>query len=278
MMPIALARVFWSTGRRAIAISGLSLVLLVSVLADRTRDEPPPPAQSSDSTLAPGADAAPVASLDAPPPTPGATPAPNATAVPATSPTPSEDDPPSRALADLPLVGPGTFDYAPPSDSPVGTAPYLRYSVAVEHEIGVDPDDVAAFVESTLADPRSWTADGGAGFERVAEGGTFTLVVASPATVDRLCLPLDTAGQLSCGANGYIALNLLRWETAVEDWPADLTTYRTYLVNHEVGHYIIGAAHPGCPAPGELAPVMMQQSKGLDGCRPNGWPYPDRGD
>ena len=43
------------------------------------------------------------------------------------------------------------------------------------------------------------------------------------------------------------------------------------VVNHETGHWL-GRGHAGCPRPGALAPVMMQQSKGLDGCRLNPWP------
>ncbi len=273
MQAIALARVSWSTGRQAIAISGLSMVALVAVFADRAGDDGP--------RLRPVSVGAPVAEpmplTDEPTPAPEPAAQPDGPAPGAAATTDGGDEPTVRAIGDLPLTGPGTFDYASSPGTAVGAAPYLRYSVAVEHDIGLDPDQVAAFVDATLADPRSWAGDGATGFERIPEGGTFTLVVASPATVDRLCRPLDTAGRLSCGANGYIALNLLRWETAVEDWPADLATYRTYLVNHEVGHYVVGAAHASCPATDELAPVMMQQTKGLDGCRPNGWPYPDRG-
>ncbi|RMH67955.1 MAG: DUF3152 domain-containing protein [Actinomyces sp.] len=152
----------------------------------------------------------------------------------------------------------------------------FTFAVATEAATGVDPGEVAAFVDETLSDPRSWIA-AGVGFRRVpwAErgAGAIALVVATPATVDRLCAPLRTNGIYSCGRNGWIALNLERWLGATSDWPADLTTYRRYLVQHEIGHYL-GRSHQACPGPGLPAPVMMQQTKGLDGCLPNPWPVP----
>jgi hypothetical protein len=43
------------------------------------------------------------------------------------------------------------------------------------------------------------------------------------------------------------------------------------VVDHETGHWL-GHPHLSCGGRGRLAPVMMQQSKGLDGCRHNPWP------
>ncbi|MDP9793678.1 hypothetical protein J2S43_002190 [Catenuloplanes nepalensis] len=71
-------------------------------------------------------------------------------------------------------------------------------------------------------------------------------------------------------------INLMRWLQGLPAW-GSVQDYHAGVMNHEIGHFL-GFAHQGCPGRGELAPVMMQQSMGLDGCRPNVWPFTPAGE
>jgi hypothetical protein len=151
------------------------------------------------------------------------------------------------------------------------------YTVRVEVETGLDIDRTAfaKFVLATLNDKRSWTEHGKRTFARTdAATADIQVVLASPAKSASMCLPLRTFGKLSCreGANTAV-LTDYRWVKAIEEYSGNHDGYRHYVINHEVGH-VLGHGHEYCAGKGELAPLMMQQTKGLKGCRPNPWPHP----
>ena len=187
-----------------------------------------------------------------------------ATTVPATTVAPEVSVPVGAVGAFTPATGEGAV---------AGTGDLVTYTVEVEDAVGYSADEFARIVDATLSDPRSWIGDGAVAVQRVASGGEVRIVLATPATVDGLCLPLDTAGLYSCHQGGTVALNSTRWPQGTENWPGPLDEFRHYAVNHEFGH-AIGHGHEECGGAGQPAPVMMQQSKGLNGCLPNGWPYP----
>lgn len=173
--------------------------------------------------------------------------------------------------APVPESGPGEFRVAAGSSEPVGAGALMTYAVEVEHGLTLDIEAVARTVDGILADPRGWTTVMDRSLQRVSEDPTIRVRIATPETADRLCAPLDTGGRLSCRNGENVVLNAWRWLNGAKTYAGDLASYRSYLVNHEVGH-ALGNPHETCPGKQKPAPVMLQQTKGLDGCRPNPWP------
>ena len=185
-----------------------------------------------------------------------------------------------RDSGSIPSSGTGTFATAGGGGERVGgSGRTLTYVVQVEDGIGIPARDVAAEVEEILSDERGWTADGIVGFRRVSGGASdFRVRLATAGTVDTICgrYGLDTGGEVNCNVGQDVMVNLKRWLLATQYYADDVTSYRALIINHEVGHFL-GHGHEGCPGAGRPAPVMMQQIKGLHGCRTNVWPYDAEG-
>lgn len=177
----------------------------------------------------------------------------------------------------IPARGSGQFRTAAIRGPVVGDkGRLLRYTVRVERELPFDPDAVAREVQRILSDDRSWTgASSRLQLVAKADQADFSVLVATPGTTDSYCLPLRTWGRLSCQDGPRAVLNARRWAYGASTYGSDIAGYRTYLVNHEVGH-VLGRGHENCPKKGARAPVMVQQTKSLQGCRPNPWPLPQR--
>lgn len=173
---------------------------------------------------------------------------------------------------EVPYEGTGQWDYAPEASGPQGDGTPFAIAVRVEKGLPIEIDDTAEFVMETLRDERGWQKLDGVAFELVTDESqaAVRVSVASPQTTDRICAGLTTNGYTSCREGNQVALNANRWLGATEDFD-DLTVYRQYVINHEVGH-ALGHRHEYCPAPGSPAPLMQQQTLGLQGCTVNPWP------
>ena len=159
----------------------------------------------------------------------------------------------------------------PGSTARVGTGTLYPYSIYVEPGIVIRRKRFARQVDEILADPRGWIRGGKVSFQRVEQGATTQIILARPDSVDRLCLPLNTEGKVSCCVGQKVVINLDRWRWAVDHWTGPRHTYRQMLLCHEIGHRT-GHGHGFCPGYGKKAPVMQQQTYGLQTCIENSWP------
>jgi hypothetical protein len=211
-----------------------------------------------------------------------ATPAPSPSAhTPAPRPTVTSSRPPRKEAVRkvvVPATGPGTYQAAHERAKPASDAGRLiRYDVKVEKNLDISADEAAQVIAGILNDRRSWRGTGRVRFELVSgdsDRAELHAYIVTPGTTDRLCAPLQTRGEVSCQNGNRVVLNAKRWMLGAKSYGTDLTNYRRYLVNHEFGHYL-GHGHVKCPGRGQLAPIMLQQTKGLDGCRKNPWVQSD---
>ncbi|MEU3275292.1 DUF3152 domain-containing protein [Saccharomonospora sp. NPDC006951] len=206
--------------------------------------------------------------------------------------------------------GKGTWHVVPGEGKKVGEGPQL-FTYTIEVEDGLDSasfagdDGFAEMVESTLSNPWSWIGGGEVTLQRVGAdhpNPDFRVSLTSPDTTHRpdVCggsIPFETSCyRRDLNGENRVIINLARWVRGAKAWGGDMTGYRQYAINHEVGH-ALGNGHVGCAENDGLAPVMMQQTFGVandyvaklndtpggdqgtvptDGkvCKVNAWPNP----
>lgn len=245
------------------AATGILLVTAAAVaLGVQLRSQEPP----ADANAGTASREAPEAEAKAPPagPVPSTPPAPDRSRE-------TQDSQRPQATIVVPEAGPGTFRVASNAPHTGQVDQVTTYTVEVEDGLPFAVDEVAKVVDATLIDPRGWSATGTHRLHRVSTEADLRVVLASPATADRLCSPLETQGRLSCRNGHMVVLNAWRWANGANGYERRLHDYRRYVVNHEVGH-ALGYPHVACPGAELPAPVMLQQTIGLDGCLPNPWP------
>jgi hypothetical protein len=195
--------------------------------------------------------------------------------------------PPGRPYTKL---GDGTYRVLKGTTKPFGhsaTGRIWRYDIEVENGItGINLTQFQQLVDSTLADPRSWSGHG-VELERVDSGPVdFHISLTSSMTVRRWCGytdPIETscyavAGSVAGLDVNRVVFNDARWVRGDAAYIGDITAYREEMINHEDGH-ALGHMHAHECLSNGLAPAMMQQTIGLKTptgqiCQANPWPYP----
>ena len=141
----------------------------------------------------------------------------------------------------------------------------ITYAVVVDPDVNFPLTEFKRDVTICLADPHGWVSKGYS-FVPVKQSPHVTIHLASRSSLRRNGCD-DT---LSCAImNGnQMWINEERWKNGTAKSGQDLDGYRQYVISHEMGH-ILGRDHVKCPAPGQPAPIMLQQTLGLHGCLPN---------
>ncbi|MFT4200415.1 MAG: DUF3152 domain-containing protein [Gordonia sp. (in: high G+C Gram-positive bacteria)] len=193
-----------------------------------------------------------------------------------------------------------TFHVVPTKTSKKVGRGAQEYTYTVEVEDGLVATDFsgdgafASMVDATLANRHSWIGGGKVSFRRVGPGSSPNLRISltSTNTARELCgYQLKLESSCYYPPTNQVLLNEARWVRGAISFDGDIHSYRQYQINHEVGHGIGYAQHEPCKQNGALAPIMMQQSFGVNNkdimaldpqmnanpalkCKPNPWPFP----
>lgn len=135
----------------------------------------------------------------------------------------------------------------------------------------------ALFIDKVLRDSRGWRGLGHDFRISLSERPDFDVIIMKRSNIEvKKEFPRDDLDGLSVARTWskpmQIWVNSKNWNDVPDGVDMDLTAYRAYIIQHEMGH-ILGYDHDGAPQyPHQKCPVMYQQTRGTKGvCRGNPW-------
>lgn len=160
---------------------------------------------------------------------------------------------------------------AEPLRPPVAEHRY-QVAVSVENGLGHSFEDAPAQVMKVLNDDRSW--GGGQNTAYLPTGSidaaAIRFALVSGDYYEANC-PVQAHLAAACYTEGTVLIRAYTWAGGPSTYAGNLDGLHAYLVNHGLG-LALGKQVQTCVTPGSLAPVMMQQTSDLKGCRHNPWP------
>jgi hypothetical protein len=142
------------------------------------------------------------------------------------------------------------------------------YSIEFDKDIIINTNLVIKKITSVLEDKRGWKRLG-YNFYHKDKNPKFKIKIVKEEKIIKAC----KFSGLSCAdmSTNTIYINIKRWRNGSKRSKLSLDDYRTYILNHEIGH-LIGRDHVQCNKSGSKVAVMVQQTLGISDCKPNPWP------
>ena len=142
----------------------------------------------------------------------------------------------------------------------------LTFACVVDPDVRANPKTFAKWIAMYVADPDGWESKGYS-FVHVQKNPDIVIHLSSVEGLKKVgCDP-----KLNCAEmNGkHIHVNADLWSGKTQNKSQlQLVDNRQYILSHEMGH-ILGYGHVKCPGVGNLAPIMLQQTKGIGACVPS---------